>query len=156
MIEIRQMHRFDVKNVAEAGKLMHAEGVFGNADYDKKKVTRMLDDYRANDDKLALVADYDDGVNEGAAIIGWFLANLGNHYFGNSSVAIEQNMFVHPLHRGGPTATHFMNKFDHWARYKEADFMLFMPCNNGVRDGWKRFARTHGYNQTGYIFQKEL
>jgi hypothetical protein len=157
MITIRVMQEGDIKKIAKAGKLMHAEGVFSNFEYDEQKVERMVHDYWKDSNKLALVATFDDGVNKGKPeIVGWFLAHLGNHYFGGSSLAIEQNMYIHPLHRGGLTAYRFMRKFDHWARHSDADVMLFMPCNNGVRDGWGKFAKQHGYTQTGYIFQKDL
>lgn len=154
-ILIREMLYDDVEPLAEAGKLMHSEGVFSKADYNVKKVVRMLDNY-LEDDKLALVADYDDGVNDEINIVGWFLAHLGAHYFGMSKLAIEHCMYIHPLHRGGSTASRFMKKFDHWARYNEAEVMLFMPCNNGPDNRWEKFAKKNGYAHTGYIFQKDL
>ena len=47
----------DVPIVAELGKLMHAEGVFSNHDYDKNKVETMLKSYVQSDDKLILVEE---------------------------------------------------------------------------------------------------
>lgn len=143
----------DVPIVAELGKLMHAEGVFSNHDYDTSKVETMLKSYVKSDEKLFLVEEdlvTDDGIT------GWFFANLNQHYFGNTKLAIEQCMYIHPLHRGGSTASRFMKKFEHWARYKDAKVLLFMPCNNGVDDRWSKFCHKNGYVQTGYMFTKEI
>ena len=143
----------DVPTLAELCKLMHAEGVFSNHDYDKSKVETMLKSYVQSDDKLILVEEdlvTDDGIT------GWFFANLSQHYFGSTTLAIEQCMYIHPLHRGGSTASRFMKKFEHWARYKDAKVLLFMPCNNGVDDRWSKFCHKNGYVQTGYMFTKEI
>ena len=42
----------DVPIVAELGKLMHAEGVFSNHDYDQSRVETMLKSYVKSDEKL--------------------------------------------------------------------------------------------------------
>ena len=143
----------DVAKLAVLGEVMHSEGVFSNHDFDEDKVKFMLKSYIESDEKLSLV-DEDTVANDG--ITGMFFANLSKHYFGQTTLAIEQNMYIHPLHRGGSTAQRFMKKFEHWARYNDAEVLLFMPCNNGVRNGWDKFAQKNGYTQTGYIFQKDL
>tara|TARA_B100000780_G_scaffold75850_1_gene51099 strand:- start:27026 stop:27478 length:453 start_codon:yes stop_codon:yes gene_type:complete len=150
MIKVRLIEFEDIATLAEMGKYMHAEGVFNKSDYDVKKVTTMLTDYYADGDKLSLVAVNEDGI------VGWFLASLSAHYFGATKLAVEQCMYIHPLHRGSSAATRFMKKFEHWARYMEAEAMLFMPCNNGVDDRWDKFAKRFGYTQTGYIFTRNV
>lgn len=150
MVKIRLVKYEEIKQLAEMGKMMHAEGLFSKFDYDEEKVVIMLSQYVTDDDRLALVATKDD------EIIGWFLASLSFHYFGTTKLAIEQCMYIHPLHRGAEVASRFMDKFEHWARYMEAKVMLFMPCNNGVDERWDKFAKRNGYVQTGYIFQKDL
>ena len=150
MITVRQLEFEDIDALAEMGALMHAEGVFSHSDYDVDKVRAMLTDYYADGEKLSLVAVNDDGI------VGWFLASLSAHYFGATKLAVEQCMYIHPLHRGSSAATRFMKKFEHWARYMEAEVMLFMPCNNGVDYRWDKFAERFGYKQTGYIFQRNV
>lgn len=143
----------DVPYLAVLGKIMHGEGVFSNHDFDEDKVISMLKSYIESDDKLSLV---DEDIVTEDGITGMFFANLSYHYFGHTKLAMEQNMYIHPLHRGGSTASRFMKKFEHWARYQDAQVLLFMPCNNGVRNGWDKFAKKNGYTQTGYIFQRDL
>ena len=150
MIKIRLAKYEEIEQLAVMGKLMHAEGLFSKFDYDEEKVVVMLSEYVTNDDRLALVAIKD------KEIIGWFLASLSYHYFGTTKLAIEQCMYIHPLHRGTSAASRFMKKFEHWARYMEAEIMLFMPCNSGIDHRWDKFAEKYGYSQTGYIFQRNL
>lgn len=150
MIKVRMIEYADIETMAKLGKLMHSEGVFSNSDYDEDKVIKMLTDYYGDGEKLALVATKDD------EIVGWFLASLSAHYFGTTKLAIEQCMYIHPLHRGTSAASRFMKKFEHWARYMEAEIMLFMPCNSGIDHRWDKFAEKYGYSQTGYIFQRNL
>jgi len=150
MIRVRLAEFEDLDTLTEMGKIMHAEGVFSHSNYDLDKVSAMLTNYYADGDKLSLVAVNEDGI------VGWFLASLTEHYFGTTKLAVEQCMYIHPLHRGSSAASRFMKKFEHWARYMEAEVMLFMPCNNGVDDRWGKFAEKYGYTQTGYIFQRNL
>ena len=143
----------DVTPLAVLGEIMHGEGVFSNHDFDEDKVKFMLKSYIESEEKLGLV---DEDIVTDDGITGWFFANLSQHYFGNTKLAIEQNMYIHPLHRGGSTASRFMKKFEHWARYNDAEVLLFMPCNGGVDDRWDKFCHKNGYVQTGYIFTKEI
>jgi hypothetical protein len=147
---IRPITRSDVPSVVELASHMHQEGVYSPYNFNGNKLHRHIEGYVDKEHSCGFVYIRDDTIQ--GAVFG----HLDNHYFGDSSLAIQNGFFIKKEARGGMAAIKLLRSFEDWAVTKDVDCICFSTSNNGKDDRWLKFCEARGYEHVGYVFHKKV
>lgn len=157
---IRQATHADKEVVLNLGWCMWSEStVYDRFEWSWQKVGKMFDRYCQQPEKLMLVYERDVLARDSSvskAVVGMFLANTCPHNLHEIKVAIQQIMYIHPLHRGSSAALRFMKKFESFGRYNDCQLLDFSQSVQGADDRWDKFCENLGYTHVGKTFYKSL
>jgi hypothetical protein len=145
------MREEDVAHCIDLGEQFHSSSYFAFAPYNREKAYNWAMRGLERKNKLMLVAE-DQPSQE---IFGYFVANVSTFYFSDAVVSEEEQMFLHPEKRGGPTAVKFMKIWEKWAIENNASMLYFTAgAMDDVGNKFDGFMKKLGYYPTGPAYRK--
>lgn len=110
----------DIAKLVAIAQLVHRESNFRDMKFCPSECAEQLTGYTRNHDRLALLAEGDDGQ-----IHGGLLASLHQSDFGPDHIACDQGLYVLPSRRGGIAGKRLVAAYVDWARARGAQRINF-------------------------------
>lgn len=136
----------------DLGEQFHSVSYWNWLPYDWNKVYDWAMRGLEKPNWLLLVAE--DQPNQ--EIFGYFVAQVNRFYFCDRLVSEEEQLFLHPEKRGGPTAAKFMIAWEKWALDQGAELLFFSPTAIDRGNKFDAFMKKLGYHQAGPAYRKSI
>jgi len=147
---IRPATIHDIEALLKMGKTMFNESWYRKYDFDSEKVRFLIHALIASDEGIALVAEND------GEIIGGFLGECAEHYFGNHRYAYDFAIFVKPEHRGGLTGATLLQAYIATAERMGVDEITIANTTGVMPERVEKLFTRIGFERLGGVFKMQV
>lgn len=148
---IRKATPQDVEQMAICAMHMFYESPhYRQFSIDAEKVYQMMLWLVSSDDGIALVVEKD------SQIVGGFLGQVAQHWFGHHKAACDFGLFLDKDHRGGRTAIDLIHAANEMAKQKGAHEMIITNTTGVQGDRVEKLYQYTGFTRLGGSYYKLL
>lgn len=144
--------REDALELLELGKHLHQESRYSAGEYNKESIWNLLGMIAKFPEKFH-ISCYKD---KNGKIRGFFAGQVTIEYFTGRKIASDLGMYVSPELRGSPIFIRLLKSFEDWSRATGAKKIILYHSTGITPEKTKELFQKLGYEQYGYLVDKEL
>lgn len=147
-----KLTREDALELLELGKYLHGESRYKDTKYNVQTIWNLLNMISQYPERYQ-ISYYKNKENK---IIGFFIGQVTLEYFTGNIIASDLGMYVLPEYRGSRIFLRLLQSFEDWAKSTGAKKIILYHSTGINPEKSKNLFPKLGYENYGYIFDKEL